>query len=104
MDLLASFGSSVTAAAVGKAVGTWASRRPFGGVENGQFAVSIGTVGRGGRIWRSHHHYCARMGVVGEGGQGFWLGARGGREKSVHGDGGDRDTGLTPIVRGMVHA
>ena len=81
MDLLTSSSSSVTAAAVGKAVETWASRRPFGGVDNGQFAVSIGTVGRGGRIWRSHHHYCARMGVVGEGGQGFWLGARGGREK-----------------------
>jgi hypothetical protein len=32
------------------------------------------------------------------------LGARGGREKSVHGDGGDRDTGLTPIVQGMVNA
>ena len=69
-------------AAVGKAVGTWAARRPFGGVDNGRFAASMGTVlGRGGRIWRSHRHYCARMGVVGEGAQRFWSGARGGGEK-----------------------
>jgi hypothetical protein len=39
------------------------------------------TVGRGGRIRRSHHHYCARMGVAGEGTQGFWSGARGGGDK-----------------------
>ena len=82
MDLLTSSGSPVTAAAVGNAVGKWAARRPFGGVDNVQFSASTGTVGRGGRVQRSHHrHYCARMGVVGEGGQGFWLGARGGREK-----------------------
>ena len=31
MDLLTSFGSSASAAAVGKAVGTWAARRQFGG-------------------------------------------------------------------------
>ena len=35
MDLLTSFGSSASAAAVGKAVRTWVVRRPFGGVENG---------------------------------------------------------------------
>jgi hypothetical protein len=82
MDLLTLFGSSVTAAAVGKAVRTWAARRPFGGVDNVQFSVSTGTVGRGGRVRRSHRrHYCARMGVVGEGSQGFWSGARGGGEK-----------------------
>ena len=81
MDLLTSSGSLVTAAAAGKAVGTWAARRPFGGVDNGRFAASMGTVGRGGRIWRSHRHCCARMGVVGEGAQGFWSGARGGGEK-----------------------
>ena len=50
MDLLTSSGSSVTAAAAGKAVGTCAVQRPFGGVDNGQFAASIGTVGRGGRV------------------------------------------------------
>jgi len=81
MDLLTSSGSSVTKAAVGKAVGTWAAWRPLGGVNYGQFAASMGTVGRGGQIWRSHHHYCARMGVIGEGAQGFWSGARGGGEK-----------------------
>jgi len=31
MELLALSGSSVTAAAAGKAVGTWAAWRPFGG-------------------------------------------------------------------------
>jgi len=83
MDLLTSSGSSVTAAAAGKAVRTWAARRPFGGVNNGRFAASMGTVGRGGRIRRSHRHYCARMGVVGEGAQGFWSGARGAGGKKV---------------------
>ena len=81
MGLLTSSSSWVTMAAAGKAVGTWAARRPFGGVDNGQFAALMGTVGCGGQIWRSHHHYCARMGVVGEGAQGFWSGARGGEKK-----------------------
>ena len=81
MDLLTSSGSSVTAAAAGKAVGTGAARRPFGGVDNGRFAVSMGTVGRGGQIWRSRRHRCARMGDVGEGAQECWSGARGGGEK-----------------------
>jgi hypothetical protein len=81
MDLLTLSGSSVTAAAAGKAVGTWAARRPFGGVDSGRFAASMGTVGRGGRVWRSHHHYCARMGGDGEGALGFWLGVRGGGGK-----------------------
>jgi hypothetical protein len=39
MDLLTSSGSSVTAAAAGKAVGTWAAWRPFGGVDNGRFLL-----------------------------------------------------------------
>jgi hypothetical protein len=81
MDLFTSSGSSVTAEAAGKAVGTWAARRPFGEVDNGRFAVSMGTVGRSGQTRRSHHHYCACMGVIGEGAQGFWSGARGGGEK-----------------------
>ena len=96
IDLLTSSGSSVTAAAAGKAVRTCAAQRPFGGVDNGQFATSIGTVGCGGRVQRSHRHYCARMGVVVEGAQGFWSGAREGRQ-SVHNVGVDRDTGLTLI-------
>ena len=41
MDLLTSSGSSVTAAAAGKAVRTWAVQRPFGGFDNGQFAVCV---------------------------------------------------------------
>jgi len=75
MDLLTSSGSS------GKAVETWEARRPFGGVNNGRFAALMGIFGRGGRVRRSHRHYCARMGVVGEGAQGFWSGVRGGGEK-----------------------
>jgi hypothetical protein len=67
--------------AAGKAVGTWAAQRPFAGVDNGRFAVSMGTFERGGQTRRSHHHYCAPLGVVGEGGQGFWSGAKGGGEK-----------------------
>ena len=97
MDLLTLSGSLFTVAAAGKAVGTCAARRPFGGVDNGQFAASMGTVGCSGQIRRSHHHYCARMGVVGEGAQGFWSGARGGGRKSVHNVGADRDGGLTLI-------
>ena len=81
MDLLTSSGRSVTVAVVGKAVRTWTMQRPFGGVDNGRFAASMGTVGRGGRIWRSYHHCCACMGIVSEGAQGFWSGARGGGEK-----------------------
>ena len=82
MDLLTSSGSSVTVAAAGKAVRTWAAQRPFGGVDKGRFAASMGTVGRGGRVWHYHCHYCACMGVVSEGAQGIsWSGARGGGEK-----------------------
>jgi hypothetical protein len=53
----------------------------LGGIDNGRFAALMGTVGHGGRIRRSHCHYCVHMGVVGEGAQGFWSGARGGEEK-----------------------
>ena len=34
VDLLTSSGSSVTPPAAGKTDGTWAARRPFGGVKN----------------------------------------------------------------------
>ena len=95
MDLLTSSGSLVTTAAAGKAVGTWAARRPFGGVDNGRFAASMGTVlGRGGRIRRSHHHYCARMGVVSER---VLVRSKGGVRKSVHGGDVDRVKWLTTI-------
>ena len=53
----------------------------IGGVDNGQFSASMGTVGCGGPMWCSHHHYCTCMGVVGEGAQGIWSGARGRGEK-----------------------
>ena len=76
MDLLALSCRLVPAAAVGKAVGTWAAQRQFGGVDGGRFAVLVGTVGSGGQIQRSHQKECAHMGVVGERAQGFWLGAR----------------------------
>ena len=65
MDLLASFGSSVLVAAARKAVRTWAAWRQFGGVANGPFAASVGTVGSGDPIWRSQHHGAACMGVFG---------------------------------------
>ena len=41
----------------------------------------MGTVGIADQIQRSHHQDVACMGVVGEGAQGFWSGARGGGEK-----------------------
>ena len=46
------------------------------GVDNSQFAASMGTIGRGGRIRHSHRHCDALMGVVGEGAQGLWSGVR----------------------------
>ncbi len=75
MGLLALSASSVTVAGAGKAFGTWATLRirQFGGVYNGRFAVLMGTVGSSGQIWRSHRHYSAPMGVVGDRAQGFWL-------------------------------
>jgi hypothetical protein len=50
------------------------------GVDNGRFAAAMGTVGSGGQIWRSPATG-ACMGVVGEGAQEFWPGAREGEEK-----------------------
>jgi len=73
MELLALSGSSVIVAAARKAVRTWVVWRPFGGDDGGRFAALMGTVGSGGQIWHSHCHYCAHMGVTGEGAQVFWL-------------------------------
>ena len=36
----------------------------------------MGTIVSGGRIWHSHRHGAACMGVVGKRAQGFWLEAR----------------------------
>ena len=78
MDLLASSGSSVPVAVARKAVGTWAAWRRFRGVAEGPCAASVGTVGSGDQIRRSHHHGANRTGVVGERAERFWSGARGG--------------------------
>ena len=93
MDLLTSSGSSVTAAVAGKAVGTWAARRLFGGVDNGRLAVSMGTVGRGGRIRRSHRRSdTSYIFSLRDNGAGGLESDRGGR-KSVHNVAVDRDDG-----------
>ena len=105
MGLLILSSSLVTAeAVVGKAVGTWSARRPFGGVGNGRFAASIGTVGRSGRIRRSRGHFALTWVLSVRVRKGFGREREGGRI-IVHGDGGDRDTGLTPIFQsGMFDA
>ena len=69
-----------------------AAWRQFGGVANGRFAVLMDTFGSNDQIWQFHHHGCTCIGVVSERAQGFWSGARGGGEKSVHANGGDRVT------------
>jgi hypothetical protein len=48
MDLLASSGGSVLAAAKRKAVRKWAGRRQFWARIDGDFAASMGAVGSGG--------------------------------------------------------
>ena len=70
MDLLASSGSSVPAAAVRKAVGTWAARRQFGVRIVADLLCFWVGVGSGGRIRRCHRQECACMCVVVDGHQG----------------------------------
>ena len=79
MDLLASSGGSVPAAAKRKAVRKWAGRRRFWARMSTHFAASMGAVGSGGRIWRCHRRECALTCVVVEG-------RRGGREWRDEGD------------------
>ena len=67
MDLLASSGSLVPAAAARKAVRTWVAQRQFGGDTDGQFSAAMGTVGGGGQIWPFSHHVCALVCVIVEG-------------------------------------
>jgi hypothetical protein len=50
MDLLASSGGSVPAAAKRKAVRKWVGRRRFWACINGNFAALMGAIGSGGRI------------------------------------------------------
>ncbi len=78
MDLLASSGGSVPAAAKRKAVRTWAGRRRFWARIDGDFAVLMGAIGSDGRIWQCHHRECALTCVVVEG-------RRGGRERRERG-------------------
>ncbi len=79
MDLLASSGGLVPAAAKRKAVRKWAGRRRFWACIDGDFAESMGAVGSGDRIWQCHRRECALTCVVVEG-------RRGGRERRDEGD------------------
>jgi hypothetical protein len=79
MDLLASSGGSVLAAAKMKAVRKWAGQRQFWARIDGDFAALMGAVGSGGRIWQCHRRECALTCVVVEG-------RRGGREQRDEGD------------------
>ncbi len=70
MDLLASSGGSVPAAAKRKAVRKWVGRRQFWARIDGDFAALMGVVGSGGRIRRCHHREDTLMCVVVEGRRG----------------------------------
>jgi hypothetical protein len=74
MDLLASSGGSVPAAAKRMAVRKWAGRRQFWARMSTHFAVSMGAVGSAGQIRRCHRRGDALMCVAVEG-------RRGGRER-----------------------
>ena len=70
MDLLASSGGLVLAAAKRKAVRTWAGWRQFWARIDGDFAALMGAIGSGGRIWRCHRREDALTCVVVEGRRG----------------------------------
>ena len=92
MNLLTLSGSLVTTSAAGKAVGTWAARRQFGG----SATVDLYVDGHRWTRWSNSALPPPRvtcMGIFGEGAQGFWSGARGGGGESVHNFGVDRDDG-----------
>jgi hypothetical protein len=74
MDLLASSGGSVPAAAKRKAVKKWTGWMLFWVRTDGDFAVLMGAVGSGGQIWRCHLREDALTCVVVEGrrGRGEW--------------------------------
>ncbi len=78
MDLLASSGGSVPAAAKRKAVRTWAGRRQFWARIDSDFAVLMEAVGSDGQIWQCHRRECALTCVDVEG-------RRGGRERRDEG-------------------
>jgi hypothetical protein len=79
MDLLASSGGSVPAAAKRKAVRKWVGRRQFWARIDSDFAVSMGSVESGGRIRQCHRREDALMCDVVEG-------RRGRREQRDKGD------------------
>ena len=80
MDLLASSGGSVPAAAKRKAVRKWAGRRRFWARIDDDFVASMGAVGSGGQIWQCHHREDALMCVL------VVEGRRGRRERRDEGD------------------
>jgi hypothetical protein len=67
MDLLASSGGFVPAAAKRKAVRKWAGQRQFWACIEGDFAALMGAVGSGGRIWQCHRWVDVLTCVVVEG-------------------------------------
>ncbi len=67
MDLLASSGGSVPAAAKRKAVRKWAGQRRFWACIDTDFAALMGDIGSGGQIWQCHCREDALTCVVVEG-------------------------------------
>jgi hypothetical protein len=67
MDLLASSGGSVPAAAKMKAVRKWAGRRQFWARIDSDFAALMGAIGSGGQIWQCHRQKDTLTCVVVEG-------------------------------------
>ena len=66
--------------------------------------MAMGKAGSGCRMRQFCGHCVALMGVVGEGAQGIWLGARGGEKKYLYCF-DDRVTEFTPIFQcGMFDA
>jgi hypothetical protein len=64
MDLLASSGGLIPAAAKRKAVRNWAGRRQFWASIDVDFAVLMGAIGSGGQIWQCHRQEDALTCVV----------------------------------------
>ncbi len=99
MDLLASSGGLVPAAAKRKAVRKWAGRRQFWARIDNDFIASMGAVGSGGRIWQCHCWEDALMCVVVEGRQGRMERRDKGDQKSVQTHRQVRVAGLTTNLR-----
>ncbi len=98
MDLLASSGGLVLAAAKRKAVRKWAGRRRFWACIDGNFAASMGAIGSGGQM-QCHHWEDAITCVVIEGRQGRRERRDKGDQKSDQTHRQVRVTGLTTKTR-----